>query len=358
MRLDSVSSRRLEILRFPLIVGVVFIHAYEIDPGLAVQSVDAIRIDGIASLIRDLISQELARVAVPLFFLMSGFLFFYGRKWSLGTYREKLASRAGTLLIPFIFWNGALLLLIAMAQASPVTQAFFSGKNLSVSEFGIYDYLNAIFGLDRKPVAYQFWFIRDLMALVVLSPVVYFLVRWRPILALSFVAALWLLGLWPLPFPSVSASLFFMVGAACAVHSLDLFRLDKYGRIICLLYAALVAMCLIWRGSSGYNLLHDISVLFGSASALYVSGCMARSTWVSAWLAKAAAASFFVFAAHEPLLTVFRKLFFKYLRPESEVDILIFYFSVPLIVISICLVLYLLLRKSMPRFLGLITGGR
>ena len=64
--LGALDSRRLVPLTFPLIVGVVYIHASDIRlAGHATPWLD---------LICNLISQGVARVSVPAFFLMSGYL--------------------------------------------------------------------------------------------------------------------------------------------------------------------------------------------------------------------------------------------------------------------------------------------
>ncbi len=125
--LNAQSSLRLNLLRFPLIVGVVFVHAYETTVGFSGGSVSIglNQNNVISEFIRNLISQEIARIAVPIFFLMSGYLFFAGFVWSKENYLDKVKSRIKTLLIPFLFWNIATLLLIALGQSLIVTQRTF-----------------------------------------------------------------------------------------------------------------------------------------------------------------------------------------------------------------------------------------
>ena len=64
--IDKITSKRLALLRFPLIVGVVFIHSYETtvryasgESGLNSGSV-------LAEFIRYFVSQEVARMGVEL----------------------------------------------------------------------------------------------------------------------------------------------------------------------------------------------------------------------------------------------------------------------------------------------------
>ncbi|MBP3981946.1 acyltransferase [Acidovorax sp. JG5] len=210
MQIDKASSERLTTLRFPLIIGVVFIHAYNTEVGF---SNGVIGIDNTGywvNFCRNLISQGMARVAVPLFFLISGYFFFIGFSFSAKNYKTKLKSRLKTLLIPFLFWNILTLFLIALAQHIPTTQSFFSGKNASISKFEIFDYFNAVFGIDRSPISYQFWFIRDLIVMVLIAPAIYFLLNKASKIVLLVLFSLWLLSAWPIYIPSVTAFLFFM----------------------------------------------------------------------------------------------------------------------------------------------------
>lgn len=76
---EYLQSRVISFLCFPLIVGVLFIHS---QTSLSV-------VEGISNIetpifdvIRDLFSLILPAVSVPLFFMMSGYLFFYNTSFS------------------------------------------------------------------------------------------------------------------------------------------------------------------------------------------------------------------------------------------------------------------------------------
>ena len=105
---DELQSKTIAFLRFPLIVGVVLIHCYYKELPIGGVKVPVMDEYPIYKLIADLFSQVLARTAVPLFFLISGYLFFYKSSFSWPMYGSKLRKRAQTLLLPYLFWNGAL----------------------------------------------------------------------------------------------------------------------------------------------------------------------------------------------------------------------------------------------------------
>ena len=101
---DSLLSKTISFIRFPLIVGVVFIHS-----NMLVVNIQGtlIRYDRwpIVAFLMKLFSVVFADVCVPLFFFISGFLFFYKPDFTRGVYIDKLRKRVKTLLVPYLIWN-------------------------------------------------------------------------------------------------------------------------------------------------------------------------------------------------------------------------------------------------------------
>ena len=109
MRLDnqteiSILSKTMTYLRFPLIIAVVFIHTQLGETIINGESVAEESKFIIHDILFHIITNELARIAVPLFFFISGFLFFYKTdSFTLEKYKNKLKKRFRTLLIPYFF---------------------------------------------------------------------------------------------------------------------------------------------------------------------------------------------------------------------------------------------------------------
>lgn len=358
MKIDKTSSERLSVLRFPLIVGVVFIHAYSTEVGFSNGAVGTIDSGYLVGFMRDLISQGLARLAVPLFFLLSGYFFFLNFYPSVENYIKKIKSRTNSLLIPFLFWNILTLLLIALAQYLPATQSFFSGKNEPIITFGIYEYINAIFGIDRSPISYQFWFIRDLMVMVLFTPVISLILNKIPRLFLLVILVLWFFNFWPIYIPSVAAFLFFYSGAYFAHRKVSMFTLDRFGILLMLSYSCVLLIDTFTKGDMVNSYIHNIGILLGIASMLFATRGIVGVNRAKRYLLWAGNCSFFVFAVHEPLLTVVKKVSYKILVPSSDVAILLLYFLIPTIVIFTSIFLYMGMRNITPKFLSLVCGGR
>lgn len=353
---DTISTR-INLLRFPLIVGVLYIHAYGSTVHLSSESVGLAHTSYLVEFVRFFVSYGVARVAVPLFFMISGYLLFKERRFSLELYRSKLQKRVGTLLIPFLFWNIATLLLYMLGERIPQTARFFSHGNI-LATYHAMDYANAIFGIWSLPVAYQFWFVRDLMLLVLLSPIVYFLAAGRVrLLALPLLSGLYLAGLWNLPWPGLEATFFFFLGVYLSLQRVDVNRVDAYGKLLAAAFA--VALVVYTAAHQVQPWSHGLVVLLGVPTAWWVAGLLARGdSSLKHGLLHAAEASFFVYAAHEPLLTILRKVAYATLRPQNGALVLGLYFLIPVLVIAITLALFALLKRIAPTPLKIISGNR
>lgn len=105
------------------------------------------------------IDNGIGQFAVPLFFIISGFLFFRNIK-STNDAVEKLKKRVYTLLIPYLLWN-----LIYYA----IHLFLKPGSGISIAEI-----MDAAFTYKYNPA---FWFMYQLILLSIISPVLYFILN-------------------------------------------------------------------------------------------------------------------------------------------------------------------------------------
>lgn len=90
--------KTIPIFKFILIMGVVLIHSniYHLTPS---------GFNGYGPEIVNFIT-SLMQVCVPSFFIISGYLFFYGvDNFTADVYKKKLSSRFKTLFIPYMIWD-------------------------------------------------------------------------------------------------------------------------------------------------------------------------------------------------------------------------------------------------------------
>ena len=120
---DSLLSRTISYLRFPLIVGVVLIHS-----NMLVVNIQGnmVRYDQwpVTKFVMTLFSSVFADISVPLFFFISGFLFFYNTEFSKETYINKIKKRIRTLLVPYLIWNFVAFIILLIEVHPKVIQFF------------------------------------------------------------------------------------------------------------------------------------------------------------------------------------------------------------------------------------------
>lgn len=133
---QNLTSNTISALRFPLAVMVVIIHARtlnDIDFNPVWQNLSGM---DIALGIQVLLSSTVCHVAVPIFYVLSGYLFFYKcSTFDAHIYKSKLYKRVKTLLIPYLLWN---LMQIVFTILMKTAGVLLKGKPLS----GIVDYLS------------------------------------------------------------------------------------------------------------------------------------------------------------------------------------------------------------------------
>ena len=193
-------SNTINCLRFPLIVGVVFIlnKMGEID----IQGVKLSYIEyPWLTHTMDFFSSVLPTVSVPLFFFISGFLFFYNNDFDKNIYIKKIKSRCNSLLIPYIIWTfiGFFILLIQMHPRFSSLFPLLKDYRIDISEFLSYFWIKSLPmdppGEHAMPIDYPLWFIRDLYLLVIASPIIYWFIKKLKCVYIVIVGIIWFFSL-------------------------------------------------------------------------------------------------------------------------------------------------------------------
>jgi peptidoglycan/LPS O-acetylase OafA/YrhL len=352
-------SKRLTVLRFPLIVIVVMIHA-NTKPLLGREKLWGA--DGFSTYaffvdaLRHLISSGIGQAAVPLFFLISGYFFYLNAEASWGFFKKQFLSRTRTLLVPLLFWN---LLLIALLWT--ISQ-LFPAKNTPV--WGSLDLndgqamMNATFGIGRQPIVYPFWFIRDLLVMVLASPFIFWIIQRIGWLFPTTLFIFWLLRPPESNLPSPGALLFFATGAYIGINRLSAFHLDKWRHIFWFFYLLSLLCDPMFLSSSKAAYLARLQAVLGAISILSLTKFAIGTPALEKWLIKLAGASFFLFATHEPTLSIIRKITERLLSGTSPLWVLCQYFVSAIATVITLTLLYYFLSKKLPRFTKIITGGR
>jgi peptidoglycan/LPS O-acetylase OafA/YrhL len=93
-------------------------------------------------------------------------------------------------------------------------------------------------------------------------------------------------------------------------------------------------------------------------AALYSTKLILRHEGLTNIIVSLGGASFFVYAAHEPLLRIVRTFTFKYMPFDWPYTMLVLYLAIPMVVVALLLWCHRMLTILCPRTLSVITGGR
>jgi len=355
------SDRKLEkkpyiaALRFPLAVLVVLIHANN-------------------SFFRELAGEDgngviyfLSRVlptfAVPLFFAMSGYLFFLNlTEFGLADYKEKLKRRTLTLLLPYVVWNLLAFALYALRDiaAGQALQNSFSPNLLwGCKPLGILS--ENFFGWTlppaTAPVLEQLWFVRDLIVCVVLTPLIYIVLRRGRVAGLLCFAFVFYARLWPnWCGVSFTGLWFFALGAWFSISGKDPLRSTR--RLLApasaLVPPALLAL-MLWP--DGTCLIHDLG------QAVYVLAAMTVSVHMANFLSHRhnqgtllPTSSFFIYASHTIVLLPLTALVTRVAVGHGAWMLAFLYLVCALVSIIVCLSLFYVLRRWLPLLSAPLTG--
>ena len=376
-----MQSETITRLRFPLAVAVVFIHSFGLPREVDWQAVwsSPLTGDDCYQLVRTFCSYVAPSPAVPLFFLLSGFLFFRRvQRFTASVYVQKLRRRFRTLFVPYMLWNLLSLLGfwgLRFGQSNSLTEWLYSFPDCFVAQGGWHLFWDAHpIGQDSTnwlgltvyhhaaPIDVPLWFVRDLMVVVLLSPLLFWLLKRLGGWFVALMAALYVVSLWPpIEGLSLQAVFFFTSGGWFALCQCNLVTEMRRVRLVACVSAPLLAFGLLFLQGSG-------SWLGSLLSPFYVMTGVCALVNLAAWSVErfprlvppvCSQASFFIYAAHTLLLLKLMGSLTAHLVPGTQpLAMLVRYFTSPLLTVAVCVAVYALLRAVAPRLLGLFTGDR
>ncbi len=360
---ESISSS-ITLLRFPMAVVILLLHSsfeHEIIEG------NSIFIGWSAPFYHHLdytFVQNICNIAVPLFFLISGFLFFKEGELSLDLYKAKLKKRIKSLLIPYLIWNVIICLIYLGVQN--MVPSMNSGRNKLILDYGLHDFLMMFWSMRyikeggmNGPMDTPLWFIRDLMVMMLLSPLFFLFIKKVKIYFPALFLLLYVSGLWfGVPGVSSVALAFYTMGAFFAIShynfamfantNIKLFTISYFLLLISVVIMKDNGMEISWINNS--LVVIGVFASIGWAVWLSVNQSLKISTFLTG-------STFFVFASHCEILKVFIRLSSR-VGIQSDLYYCLMYFVCPLLTLNFVLLIYRYLLKYMPSVAGILSGGR
>ena len=309
------------------------------------------------------ISNGITKFAVPMFFAISGYLFFRTFNLSRKCYGYKLKSRFFSLFIPFVIWTSiAGLFLLAISCFEPFASLPIVNEKINFTrENGIIGVLSWFV----NPPAFQLWYVQQLIIFTIISPLIYLAIKYtKGIIIVPFIA-LWLCDLSYII--NSEAILFFMAGAYIAVFQKESFILQKESKIFT------VIISLIWVT---INIIKTYIATLTETSPLFISKMLLSKASVivgiiSMWLLfdhivkrieykkgllLLSSHCFFIYTLHEPLLHICYQL--GLISSATTASHIALYICIPISIIAFSVIVSMCVRKVCLPLHRVLTGNR
>ena len=305
--------------------------------------------------LQDFISKMTGRCAVPLFFAISGFLFFVNTSQGLYSILMKIKKRIKTILIPFVitslFFPSFFFILSLFKNSSNFINndilSYLIGKD-------ILEILRTLF-VDSgtgQPLAFHLWFLRDLIGIVLISPLLYGIKRYMPndipSLLCFFIACTF-------SETSFFTSIFwFMFGSE---------YLNRLEKIKTKAIPVIFLLCCFAELSYPYDYWKYIKIPIICIGIITIWNTYDIFVGKNFNLSKhhrlsiICSFTFFIYLYHEPIINIVRKLLVLALG-KSPFAFATAYLLSPWITICLTLLTGLTIKKKCPKVYGILVGGR
>jgi len=325
---------------------VIWVHSYN-----AVLFLGNTRIAYKADYLERFLGDTVAQVAVPGFFLISSYLFF--RTFTMERIWLKWNSRIKSVLVPYIVWNFLYYLGYVIGSRIPILADIIGKGKIP------FTVLRASEAVLHYTYNYVFWYLNQLILLLLLAPLIYIVVK-RKITGILFLVgiftAIYLGG--NLPFVNLDALLYYSFGAFMAVQGKKtaerVWDLKGFAAGILILLAAYLLYEYDFPGEAKGEL---------AASAVIFRLFVPAGLWLlvseeilfeaKEWMRQ----NFFLYAIHFAMVRLINKTGAFLLPSVPAVPIGIFLFM-PVICVFFSYQIGRFVRQSLPRTWCLLNGGR
>lgn len=357
-------------MRFPLAIVVMIEHVTGLQTfNISDGSVININDFALTHFFIRFVKSFLVDQSVPIYFFIAGYVFFLNIHLSAKTYIRKLRNRFQSLFIPYILWNTLVIAIIILPHIPPFNKPWVVNPDFSVTSIlqMFWDNSHGIIKYDSAsnlfyPADAPLWFVRDLMIMALISPMLNWLFKHTNYLCVVISGVIWAI-------PATrylggiqmqEAFFFFSWGAWMSYRKRDkIVEFQKLFHYSLYLYPAMAIITFItandypnlaiWTKTAAI-----ISGLFFAynISFLLISKRLFRPN------KRLTSAAFFVYSGHYIIIPYISRIVLKIIQPTNGAYGLLYYFIMIISITAILLFVFELLRKCAPYVLSPFNGGR
>ena len=336
MLVSKKESNAINVLRFICIVFLVLHHS-GIDHLVPTALSESMKI----------VQQTITIPFLQILFILSGYLFFYQKGENIvffsiaefvkKTYTIKLLKRIKSLLVPYLIWS-----LVSIIYKIVV-------KHEALSLSNPLDFILLFWDSgDGHPVGLALWYVRNLIVFAILSPIYFIVIKSIGHLAIFLVLFLSCFK-WPIDYPFFNV--FLLLGSYFALAGITLENLvTKVNWLLCIVCYVFLKIFALFQQTDLSSVVLPLILIAG------IMGLLMKYE-PSESIKKISLASTFIYFCH-PYFTGIRNIYMSWV--DSSVigfDIAIWFVQAATN-FAICYCIYLLLKKFVPKILGILQGNR
>ena len=354
--MDKYLSKKLTFFSFWLMGLVVLLHSLNVDFPAC---------NNLICSLQYLLSHRLSQIAVPLFFMMSGYLYFLraklNHKIDLSFFIDNNKKRIKTVLVPYILWCTLWFFFMYIIQNLPIVENYFPQPLHEMST------KDKLLNLYYYPLNYPFWFLRELMVLFIISPFIFMIVKYLKlfIVVLIVIAALMsdkLLSFYDITLLSTKPFIYFVLGAFFALNKTRLIFNTKKSIALLLIFVWLLLNVISLYNLRNSFIIESMVQVFSILKDFI--GCMAvwylydflnqKTQWRNYEFYNY---SFFIFAFHGIPTLILVKISSILFKDHSFLLFIAYLFIVPFIII-LSIFIGTMTRKMFPYSYKILVGTR
>ncbi|MDD6826553.1 MAG: acyltransferase [Oscillospiraceae bacterium] len=346
MKINNFNSVKIKVMSFLSIIFVIYIHS---------PYIEALGHPFAQSVYRGMTDFGLAIFAVPLFYFMSGMLFFNGIK-SWKDCLPKMHKRIYTLLIPYLIWNLIFVSWFAIMGLLPGISQFVNSNVFTQLDWN--DPLASLNFLFIQPAGFHLWFLRDLILYVIISPLLYEVIlrfKWGSLVIL-FLCLGWM--------PRLGLTYFLLGGIISTHYCLEQISDCLNGKIsitlfiVYLLNSIAMSLGLFHNGNVLFQYYVQIMSIIAIAAIwgmydLLIKHDEKQPFGVAEWMSY----TFFIYLFHEPAFNIIKKLGLRLLGVHDWSLVLLFIIN-PFIMIVLAIGVGMIFKRLLPKVYAVCLGGR
>jgi len=283
-------------------------------------------------------------VAVPIFFIISGYFFFRKPILSIHDYFAMLRKKTNTLVIPFAFWNIVGLFILILSHEILINGIVTHPLNIFI-KFLKSDYYAPL------------WYVQNLILYMILSPIFFWLLKsnMRILLYIVLIIEFFLWRPVDCYWFSSEGVLFFTIGGILQNSYLRSNTLNNYFFLFVILFFFLWIFISFGNFVWSNIYIHKFNTLLGVTCFWFILNYLPK--FIESMFFKISVYSFIIYCSHFYILKTL-KIGIAHFYFNNNIVSLISFLVLPIITIVIILLIVKPIKKIIPNAYKIVTGNR